>query len=367
MYRSLDIDNLRQFDSLAIADLSRVNLIAGKNNAGKTTLLEALWLHSNAVSPRRAWSLRRLRGLSPNEPGGPFDDLFCDYHTDSPITIAARGDWGGLRILTISNQPRARRPLPISGDDDDDHLDLAMQEDAFENEVVFEYTNEHHEIHESIAWLDAKEDLPSSRSFLHTKRNGIPEESSQMRSRSVFIPAQQRGRDISTATRLGRAELAGRLDAVHGFLRIAEPRLSKLTVISKEHGGASVYGDIGIGRIIPIALLGGGIHKLLDLALSFNDARNGIIMIDEFETGLHYSVMEAAWRNLNRLSREFNVQVFATTHSYECMEAARDAFKEMEDDELRIHRISRRPDGMKATTYSFEGLDFTIDYGAEMR
>ena len=70
---------------------------------------------------------------------------------------------------------------------------------------------------------------------------------------------------------------------------------------------------------------------------------------------------------MNWLSLEFNVQVFATTHSYECMEAARDAFKDMEDDNLLIHRISHWEDEIIATTYPFDALDFTLDYGAEMR
>ena len=103
------------------------------------------------------------------------------------------------------------------------------------------------------------------------------------------------------------------------------------------------------------------------MSLAFHQARNGMILIDEVENGLHYSVLVDVWRKLNWLSREFNVQVFATTHSYECMEAARDAFKEAEDEDLLIHRISRRDAGIKAATYSFEGLEYNFDLGMELR
>ena len=61
------------------------------------------------------------------------------------------------------------------------------------------------------------------------------------------------------------------------------------------------------------------------------------------------------------------MQVFATTHSYECMVAARDAFAAVEQEDLHIHRIQHRDHKMVAVTYPFEALDFTLSYGAEVR
>ena len=89
--------------------------------------------------------------------------------------------------------------------------------------------------------------------------------------------------------------------------------------------------------------------------------------LTKWENGLHHSVLESVWKELNWLSREFEVQVFATTHSQECLVAARDAFTSMEDEALSIHRLGLQDGRFTATTYSFEDLDFTLDYGAEMR
>ena len=104
------------------------------------------------------------------------------------------------------------------------------------------------------------------------------------------------------------------------------------------------------------------------MTLALYSARDGTILIDEVENGLHHSVLPDVWQSLYWLSREFNVQVFATTHSYECLIAARDAFKANKDQDFLIHRLGQWEDQpIKATTYTYEALDFTLDFPAEVR
>ena len=113
--------------------------------------------------------------------------------------------------------------------------------------------------------------------------------------------------------------------------------------------------------------MGSGFSRLLEITLAFAEIANGSILVDEIENGLHHSVLSGVWHAINQLSNKFNVQVFATTHSYECMTAARDAFKPTEDTGLMFHRLSRRGNDIAVASYPFEGFDFTIDYGAEIR
>jgi predicted ATPase len=162
-------------------------------------------------------------------------------------------------------------------------------------------------------------------------------------------------------------ERQGYLPEVEEVIRLIEPKLQRMTLITNDRGLPSVYGDIGIGALLPMALMGDGTNRLLDLALGFLPARDGIILIDEIETGIHHSRLETVWKNLDWLSREFNVQVFATTHSYECIVAANNAFNELESDELHLHRLYRRGDQMKAVTYNKDALDTNIEYLWELR
>lgn len=376
MYTSFTIENFRLFDKLTVEPLARVNLIAGQNNAGKTALLEALWLHSGQNNPEPAQRINFWRGLLGSEPNELFSNLFRGYRTNLPIKLIAKGNGDGkVQTLTITTEPRTESAMPLtSAFHAGPQPRRSQSENISDTEICFRYTDEDGNEFSARAWVESTPlpfELPVPPGFrlegnlaaLRVER----ESSGGYHRGSVFMQSLGRIALPELATRFGRAEIGGHLSDVENALQIVEPRLRRLTAIPSAEGPALIYGDVGTGRIMPVALMGSGFARLLELTLAFEEVHNGSILIDEIENGLHYSVLKGVWRAINRLSQKFNVQAFATTHSYECMAAARDAFKEAEDDDLLIHRISRRDDGIVANTYSFEGLDFTLDYGAEIR
>src|SRR6202034_3737992 len=77
----------------------------------------------------------------------------------------------------------------------------------------------------------------------------------------------------------------------------------------------------GIDERIPIGSMGDGIWCLLGIALHLVATRNGVLLIDEIDTGLHYSVMETMWKLVLKTAERLDIQVFATTHSRDCYEA----------------------------------------------
>jgi len=77
----------------------------------------------------------------------------------------------------------------------------------------------------------------------------------------------------------------------------------------------------GIDEPIPIGSLGDGTWRLLGLALSLIHAKGGVLLVDEIDTGLHYSVMPSMWKLVLEAAKSLDVQVFATTHSRDCWEA----------------------------------------------
>ena len=107
--------------------------------------------------------------------------------------------------------------------------------------------------------------------------------------------------------------------------------------------------------------------RFLSMALAFYQAREGMILIDEVENGFHYTVLPEVWRNLYKLSKDFNVQIFATTHSRKCIVAARDAFVAEGSQELCVFRLDQGNKKHSATSYSFEGIDFNLEYGSDLR
>jgi hypothetical protein len=105
-------------------------------------------------------------------------------------------------------------------------------------------------------------------------------------------------------------------------LQIIEPNIEKIAFLGREavrsSGGIVVKLKNSNSRL-PIGSLGDGVKRLLSLSLSVIRATGGYLMVDEIDTGLHYSVMEGMWRMMITTAMRLNVQVFATTHSQDCI------------------------------------------------
>ena len=73
--------------------------------------------------------------------------------------------------------------------------------------------------------------------------------------------------------------------------------------------------DVGFPKLLPINLMGDGIRKIFSLLVLMYISRDGIILIDEIDNGFHYSAMRQLWSAILISAKEFNTQVFATTHN----------------------------------------------------
>ena len=366
MYTSFTIENFRLFDQLTVEPLARVNLIAGQNNAGKTAFLEALSLHGFPDHPELAQFLSVLRGLPGGEPGEFYSDLFHNYRPDAVIKLNAEGDWrGAQRRLTIYRKPRTEFSMPLG----------AMQpgrvqtsREIFDNELVFDYRDEGNVALTARAWAQPSLQVPGS--VMPGRALEIQTDVSDNGANStpaLLMGVRGRVGDPELAAVFGRAIREGHLHLVVDAVRVLEPRLHELLAVPNELGTSLIYADIGDNRKMPLAVMGSGLNRMLDITLGFLHARGAAILIDEIENGLHYSLLPDVWRTINNLSNRFNVQVFATTHSYECIVAANNAFTDLESDELHLHHLYRRNERVKAVTYSKEALDTNIEYGWELR
>lgn len=116
---------------------------------------------------------------------------------------------------------------------------------------------------------------------------------------------------------------------------------------------------------MPLASLGEGAWKLLSLALSLANARD-MLLIDDIDTGLHYSVMVKMWRMVLESAERLNLQIFATTHSRDCIDAlAVLAAEEHEGQRIGIHRIER--ENTESIAFSEEEIIAAAEHGIEVR
>jgi hypothetical protein len=144
---------------------------------------------------------------------------------------------------------------------------------------------------------------------------------------------------------LEEAMLTPEEDTVIAALRTIEPDIERIAPVGGgyRHYGASERGGVAVklaGQRVPIGSLGDGIWRLLGIALALVRARGGVLLVDEIDTGLHYSVLESMWRLVYETARRLDVQVFATTHSRDCYESLA-AIAHPTGHDVTIQRIER--------------------------
>ena len=118
---------------------------------------------------------------------------------------------------------------------------------------------------------------------------------------------------------------------------------------------------------VPLKSLGDGAIRLFGVALALTSSRNGFLVIDEAENGIHYSIQHDFWRMILQTAHEGNVQVVATTHSWDCVRGFAQAATEFKDAEGVLVRLERDDDGMRAIEYSEEELKVAAEQGIEVR
>ncbi len=128
-----------------------------------------------------------------------------------------------------------------------------------------------------------------------------------------------------------------------------------------------VHADVGLDRLIPIALLGDGIQRLISWTLTFRAASGGLMLIDEVENGIHHSKLHDLWRSIALFAKQYEVQVFATTHSLECVNTARRVFEDFEANDFHYLRLDRVKDEIEAKSFDRDMLETALGLDWEIR
>ena len=367
MYKSFEIKNFKCFEHLKLNNLTRVNLIAGKNNVGKTALLEALFLHCDGHNPERLGDLHDLRrGEMPRiftDLGVPrrrlpwradprfWQTFFRDFETNQPIEITGVEDGHSLRTVTVSLTT------------DEEARDDAAGELNGGGDL---YTGSDTQTVLDLTWSEGEGERGSCR--LAT-RNGALRVLGKLPHHAVL--AYRRGARyplnyLEDARLFSDLARRGGTQSLTDALRNLEPRLDRLEVLV-EQNVPTIHGRLGLTQPISLTDMGDGMLRLASLILVFTKTENGVVLVDEIENGLHYSIHEDVWRAIGHAARQFNVQVFATTHSYECIEAAHRAFRGEHQSDFRLFRLERVKGQIRVFDYDPEILETAFESNMEVR
>ncbi len=162
-------------------------------------------------------------------------------------------------------------------------------------------------------------------------------------------------------------------EEVTSALRLIAPDVERLNFTSTPElprNRAPIVKLRGQNTPIPLQNMGEGLNRMLGIALALAHARGGLALIDEFESGLHYSVLTDLWRLVFRLAKQLDIQVWATTHSWDCIQAFQRAAVADPDEEGMLFslRVSQRDPGVVvAVPFSEEELSVATERDIEVR
>lgn len=361
LIESLTIKDFRGFSELHIPSFGKVNLITGKNNAGKSSLLEAILILASRGSLETCQYILSCREENTGSHtdnswyNGPADfrfwrSLFREYpeiwkerDKEHEFSVSATGlipaNQSSLRVLacwhTWNPNAEGSKQVPVSKEPA-----LALVEP---NETRYSPLS----TIRSAAMIDA----PSEVLCRHL------DPFSSRTSRHMA--------ELWDAIALTDAQ-----DDVVNALKLIAPDIRAVNMIGGDgntaNGRTAVVRSTRFPSPIPLRSYGDGINRLFGIILSLCNARDGLLLIDEFENGLHYAIQPVVWNTIFQLAKDMNVQVFATTHSRDCVHAFQEAASESPE-EGRLIRLTRKNDIVIPTVFPEDELQIVAENDIEVR
>lgn len=368
----ITIDGFRAFEKLVIGGLGRVNLITGKNNTGKSSVLEAFRILMSDASPSVLYNILRYREEDvpePDEVSAPSDtesmfQLGTLFHgfpelldNPAPITISTNGGGRAMKIaLSVGWYSEER------GEDGVRRF-IAQEEDLFGDSggipaVVAE-----------TGGVKRVMPLENFRRYALRSRPFRPESSEEPKMPCISVSPYGGERTATLGSLWDRIALSDREKDVIEALGIIDPEISAVSMVGgespRQKRTAIVRAD-NIGRPVPLRSFGDGLNRLFGIVLSLVNAKDGLLLIDEFENGMHHSVQLDAWRVIFRLAEKLNIQVFATSHSWDSIEAFQEAAAETPEDGVLV-RLARKGESIVPTLFGEDELAVATREGIEVR
>lgn len=348
MINHIKIERLRGIKTCALEDFGRFNIFLGHNNCGKTTVLEALYLylgHNNIIGNININNLRQL--VVDNE--DRYKVNFYNLETEYPITI--NGMFDNIQC-TVKYRYWEKYVDSIDMDAIKDKQTALEKEYGLQLSFI---TNSG--IHESKLILSSNRDKQA-------RIEGQNETDSSINS---FYLSSIVGHDNFAVNFYSEVLKRKKEDKLKAILCEIEPSIKDIVIAN-----GLIMVDIGLTQRVPIQVLGDGIRKIFDIVIAMFQCENGMLLIDEMENGFHFQSMPVLWRAIIQTAKELNVQVFATTHNIDTLQAANailqeETYKDMQP-QWRAYTLRKFPEGeLKAYKHTYEQFSYLLNEDREIR
>ena len=348
MFENIHIDHFRGIKSCQIDGLEQVNLFFGKNNCGKSSVLEGLFLLSGQSNPSLPITINNMRSYF------RFSEMyfgidFYNLNTAIPIVISTGGAM--KRTLKISLIQSKGNEVSLNS--------LVNETSSVATKyygLTLQYTlgDDGNTIYKSEIILKEGEEGKGKTNIDKRYHEHVF---------SQYFPSNSMG--ISVQTKFAKVVENKQENNILKALQVIEPKILDIQLVGNE-----LMVDIGLPQRLPINVMGDGIRKLLSIILSIYESKDGILLIDEVDNGFHYSAMKPLWKAVLHAAKEYNTQVFVSTHNIDSLKGLVAVLDENDNYRpiVSAFKLIKHPtDEVKALKYGYEEMAYAIAQEMEMR
>lgn len=372
---NLHINKFRSLRDLELNELGSVNLFVGQNNSGKTSILESIELHCHPLNIGQLVTTSRSRdrfNFFPSRlPRIEYVRWLFPYTKDKDvitsreeISIFANVDDQLTHSTAFLYETKVFEPseeIIILTEEDGTNIDEGNMEEVPGLEVKLGFKK---------SSIDTFNTLPyETKEFLITERNRISirtETQLSLFPTRMVTPVDHRSLPIS-AKFISEVILSGDKPKILKLLKLFDEEIEGFELLNI--GGREIIPYINHKTMgfSPVSIFGDGLRRALTLASALVRSENGILLIDEIETAFHAKLFEKVFAWLVMACKELNVQLFATTHSLEAIDAILVADKDVIN-EIVTFRIEYKKQKLRAKRFSGETLyELRHELGQDVR
>ncbi|MGI4779091.1 MAG: AAA family ATPase [Janthinobacterium lividum] len=328
-FTQVHVKRYRRLAGLDMKQLARINLIAGINNSGKTSLLEAIYLLARQNDLDGLLEVMRRRGKVATDQLDP--EWMLEQLGTQALEIEGTFDqWKASVEITqrIEEDPSIERTRYLGSVEIESQFGTTKL--ASMNRI---YKGQERETHADSLRLLCPVIFSSPFFFNEPHRY------------TGFYHKSVQSKALPEIFEFLRTNLLPTLEDI----RLTDERQRFLVVDSQFAAG------------VDLSCYGEGLQRMFLLSLLFASAQHGVVLIDEFENALHYRLIEPFSRFVHQLALKFNVQVFITSHSKECIDAFISAVPQPKD--LSCHAIVKTPEGIRTRDFSGPAFKKLVEVG----
>jgi AAA15 family ATPase/GTPase len=340
MFDKIKIERFRGIKYASIEGFKQINLFFGKNNCGKSSLLESIFLASGLSNPLLPIHVNFMRGYNKSR----LHDLKLDfYNLDSTLPIHIRMENEEKRDLSISLFEQNLNNVSLNAD----NANIISNRDEEKYGLKFEF-----QVNDKT--------FESQLRFEADVTRVLPKEYVESLRCTYLSPKYDFNASIQ-----GLKNILQNKDEhfiVEG-LQLIEPRVKDFIYTDNE-----MLVDVGLEKRIPVNMMGDGARKIVSLLTAVYDCKDGALLVDEISNGFHYSVMGNLWKVLIDAAIRNNTQLFITTHDTDSIKGLLDAAIDKYNDLVAAFKLLKTADDeLKAYHYSLGSLDYSINQEIEVR